>query len=437
MLLNKRDIFLSILVLMLFLNVFPINVTEGQADAQVSVAPLDQTVGQPSLPLPTPAFSINITVDNVVDLYAWQVVLYYNSTILNFDSAVLPPGHVFDGKDSTQLGPTLGADTKGQYLFFGAMLQGSALGFNGPGKLCQIKFVGQAKGTSSLRLDVITDPPPGGPVGFYTTLLDSYLNEMSISIVNGQVAVVSEVQKPPSSITIGVDHDSGPLGSNVTISGDINVTRSGLVTISYRANGSVAWSELTRVATDAIGHYVYSWNTTNAGIKVYELKASWLGDVDYEGAESSIVTVSVSKKTSSISLSAQPANVTAGSSVTLKGGITPRPLGPTYPTVKISFRLVGGLVWTVLQDSLQINQEGNYTFTWTTSTRGSYELQVSWEGDPNYVGAESSISAVEVTGEAPPGGQPDFMAYLPYIVAAVAIVAVAGVALYFLKFRKR
>jgi len=256
--------------------------------------------------------------------------------------------------------------------------------FTGSGTLCQIKFIGYTGGTSPLKLDIVTDPPPPpAEKGFYTYLGDSNLNEMPISIINGQVTVLgSETPKQPSSITISVDHSSVPLGSNVTVSGDINVTRAGLtVTIYYRASGSATWSELTRASTDADGHYFYPWNTTqNYGITLHELKASWLGDVDYGGAESNTVTVSVNKRTSTISLSAQPTNVTAGSSVTIGVAITPKPALP--PDVTISYRPLGGN-WAILQTVIT-DTDGARTFTWTTSTGGSYELKASWPGDVDY-----------------------------------------------------
>jgi len=435
--LSKKKVFLTILVLMLFLNAFSVNVTKGQPGTQISIKPSNQSVGQPGLSLPTPPFSVNITVDNVNDLSAWQIVLYYNSTFLTYDSEALPSGHVFDGKTYQQAGPTFDTDRNGTYLILAAVLL-SGTTFSGSGTLCQIKFIGHKVGTSSLRLSIITAPEKGA---YYTYMLDSSgVNEIPISINNGQVTVVGlETPKQPSSITINVDRSSVPLGSNVTVSGNINVTRAGLtVTISYRANGSATWSELTRVSTNATGHYFYPWNTTqNYGIILHELKASWLGDIDYEGAESNPITVRVSKKTSTISLIVHPTNVTAGSNVEISGAVTPSSTSSTRPSVTISFRPVGGN-WAVLQPEhqpVQTGIDGNYTFIWTTNAEGSYELKASWQGDVDYEGAESSISAVEVTASV--GGQFDIMAYLPYIIAVVAIVAIVGIALYFLKFKKR
>lgn len=436
---RRKNIFLAILVLMLFLNAFPINVTKGQTVTQISIEPSDQSVGQPGLPLPTPPFSVNITVDNVNDLSAWQIVLYYNSTFLTYDSVVLPSGHVFDGKTYQQAGPTFDTDSNGAYLILAAVLL-SGTTFSGSGTLCQIKFIGHKAGTSSLRLNVITAPEKGA---YYTYMLDSSgVNEIPININNGQVTVVGlETPKQPSSITINLDRSSVPLGSNVTLSGNINVTRSDLaVTISYKTEGGTSWSELTRVRTNATGYYVYPWNTTGYVTnppKLCELKSSWLGDTEHDGAESGTVAVTITKKTTMISLIVHPTNVTAGSSVEISGAVTPSSTSSTRPSVTISFRPVGGN-WAVLQPEqqpVQTGLDGKYTFIWTTNTEGSYELKASWPGDVDYEGAESSISAVEVTASA--GGQSDIMAYLPYIIAGVAIVAIVGIALYFLKFKKR
>jgi hypothetical protein len=119
--------------------------------------------------------------------------------------------------------------------------------------------------------------------------------------------------------------------------------------------------------------------------------------------------------------------------VTISVAVAPKPVRP--PEITISYRLAGGN-WAILQ-TLTTDIDGARTFTWTTSTRGSYELKASWSGDEDFAGAESSISTVEVTGEAPPPNQLGIMDYLPYIVAAVAMVAVIGIAIYFIKFKKR
>jgi len=80
-------------------SVFKTELVKSEAITQVSIVPSDITVGKEDEPLPTSPFTINITVNNVTDLYAWQTMVYYNPLILKCNNVTYPPGHVFDGKN--------------------------------------------------------------------------------------------------------------------------------------------------------------------------------------------------------------------------------------------------------------------------------------------------------------------------------------------------
>jgi len=437
----KKNILLVFLVSILLLSVLTINLSKVRAATQVSVRPTTQTVGQEGVPLPTSPFAINITVDNVADLFAWQIVLYYNSTILREVNATLPSGHVFEGKQIVNPDPFIDSDSKGTYIVFGASLyQGPT--FSGSGVLCQIKFTCQTNGTSSLKLDITTDPRPGQLEGYFTELLDSNFSQIPFSMVNGQVTVVGvERTKAPSRITINVSSANVTTGSKVTISGEINVTQSNLeVIINYKVATSTTWLTLATNRTDANGHYIYAWNTTDIKANLYELKAKWLGDADYEGAESNIVPVTVNKLPSTISLSVHPSTVDVGSNVRINGTITPK---RGSVEVKILYRRVGG-TWTSLlppyAPTVTTTLESAYSHSWKPTEAGSYELKTRWEGDDYTLPAEtaeSDVKTVEVTGGAAPPPESPLMAYLPYIIAAIAIIAIAAIGIYFLKIRKR
>jgi len=285
---NKLDVFF---ISMFLLSVLMINVSKVNATTQVSVQPSSQTVGQEGVLLPTSPFTINITVQDVTDLYSWQIYLYYNSTILSTrnDSIIIPQENIFKSKSFTPLGSYIEVDSKGTYLYSGATLMGEPSGVNGSGVLCQINFTGQATGTSGLNLGIHTQHD------FYTNLLNSNFDDIPISIVDGSVTVIGiEKTKEPSTITINVDGSSTAtvtVGENVPITGTINPTRAGAnVTIYYkRIAGTPA--TLATVQTNELSHYEYNWTTEEAG--EYELWASWPGDADYNKATSTHATVSV------------------------------------------------------------------------------------------------------------------------------------------------
>ena len=62
------------------------------------------------------------------------------------------------------------------------------------------------------------------------------------------------------------------------------------VTFYVSSNGSPT-SVLVTVATDSDGRYSYMWHPSSAGIS--SIRASWSGDADYAGADSSVYTLIV------------------------------------------------------------------------------------------------------------------------------------------------
>ena len=61
-------------IISLSTTIFPV---KGE-EAKISITPKNQTIPEPGL-----SFTINITIENVIDLYAWELKLYYPNDILN------------------------------------------------------------------------------------------------------------------------------------------------------------------------------------------------------------------------------------------------------------------------------------------------------------------------------------------------------------------
>jgi thermitase len=207
---------------------------------QVSVVPSQLTVGSPNVQLPTPPFTINITVQNVTDLYAWQIVLHYNSTILSTreDLIIIPQENIFKGKVFAPAGPYIKNDTKGTYILFGATLVGNQPGVTGSGVLCQINFTGQATGTSGLNLGWTALQGR-----LYTKLLNSKIEQIPISTVDGSVTVLGPgvPPPPPGLYKIGTKTVTNlPPGERITLTFTWNTT--GVIPHDY-----VIWAEASVV----------------------------------------------------------------------------------------------------------------------------------------------------------------------------------------------
>jgi len=94
-----------------------------------------------------------------------------------------------------------------------------------------------------------------------------------------------------SSLSLAVSTRFVIAGSDVTISGSISPALSGKnVTLYVSSNGSPL-SVLVTVVTDSDGRYSHTWFPSSAGSS--SIRASWSGDADYAGVDSSVYTLMV------------------------------------------------------------------------------------------------------------------------------------------------
>jgi len=136
-------------------------------------------------------FKVNITVNNVENVWQWQVKLYFKTSVLQFVSADLPPGHIFDGQAIVT--PGVDYDNTGNATGWGWVLWGTNLmtieppynTFNGSGVMCRFTFNGTTVGTSKLEF-----ARPGET--FYTYVSDPDMNDIATEFVDGNVNVIDE-----------------------------------------------------------------------------------------------------------------------------------------------------------------------------------------------------------------------------------------------------
>jgi hypothetical protein len=101
-----------------------------------------------------------------------------------------------------------------------------------------------------------------------------------------------------STISLTANATSVKIGTYINLSGVITPRISNVnVTIFYRKQNE-EWAALTTIKTNSTGYYTYAWKVTQTG--TFQIKASWLGDANYEGAESNIITLIVEQETPSM-----------------------------------------------------------------------------------------------------------------------------------------
>lgn len=94
-----------------------------------------------------------------------------------------------------------------------------------------------------------------------------------------------------SSISLTLSSTYVIQGSTITISGQLSPSMQNKTVIMYIKVNNLPWTILDTVTTDSDGQFTYIWNLDAAGI--YDIRASWSGDNDYAGADSSIQNVLV------------------------------------------------------------------------------------------------------------------------------------------------
>jgi len=203
-------------------------------------------------------------------------------------------------------------------------------------------------------------------------------------------------------------------------------------TITFNASSSTPnGGSLTRYYWD-FGDDTFADETDPITSHAYTLADTYtvtLNVTDSEGLNSTATTrtIVVGRLSSTISINVDPSAITRGDSVTVTGSITPERKGVT---VTIQYRLEGEETWTSL-DPLTTDDSSQYSYDWTPTAAGTYQIKAGWEGDANTIGDESDPTTITVQETSIISDTT-----LLLIIGIVIVIAVA-VAVYFLKFRKK
>lgn len=215
---------LEIIVLTIFLFYLP--VTYADAQTRISIDPnfVVVQVGE--------TLTANVTINDVVGLRLWQIVIEYNSTVLNFTAAWLPENHIFKDKNffSSQL--IFKNTSYGACLSYGATLIGWGEGVDVEGTeiLCSMNFTVETIGQSYLRITTEEHPAtaPGStqlPDGTWTNwALWSYLKDFNMVVMDFEeesgVVAAQGIPIPPRAVfsvsPLKFEHENAVLIGNTT-----------------------------------------------------------------------------------------------------------------------------------------------------------------------------------------------------------------------------
>jgi hypothetical protein len=122
-------------------------------------------------------------------------------------------------------------------------------------------------------------------------------NSLSYSVLMNSAHSLTAYFRGTSSISVGLSAGSIALGASVTISGTVTLTQPSpgiptgtTVTLSYSLDGAT-WKTLITTTTGSGGTYSVVWYPPYPS--AYQIKASWSGDLNYEGSTSSVASLTV------------------------------------------------------------------------------------------------------------------------------------------------
>lgn len=260
------------------LTIFLFNLPPTYADAQtrISVVP-DFAV----IPVGE-ALTVNVTVNNVVDLRLWQIAIEYNNTVLNCTAAWLPEDHVFKDKNFFPVQLTFKNTSYGACLLYGATLIGWGEGIDveGTGITCSMNFTVKEIGQTYLRIATEEHPatPPSGGVISWT--LSSYIKDSMMRMIDFEeesgVVAATGIPIPPRAIfsvsPLKPEHENAVLIGNTTYF--VNEIIVFNASASYDPDGNVTSYEwdfgdgnITTVDTPIIYH-TYNWTHLSIEIEL-------------------------------------------------------------------------------------------------------------------------------------------------------------------------
>jgi len=400
--------------------------TETVVKVEPSLIELGNAAGDP-ISIPGTQFTVTVKIYNVTNLYGFDLKFRWNTTCLEYvsHSVHVPRNTYLDGVLWNPILPLADEvnSTAGTYwIAYSSMYP--APSFNGTGTVFTMTF------------EVVNQPydhETGGPnVDPIDTILDFSSTDLAAEggdpiphcVESATIRIWEKLSQISSTISITISPSITNFGENTTIRGGISPSRSANVTLLYKLQGEAVWKNLIVIPTDPEGKYAYAWTPSKAA--VYELNATWLGDINTFPA-SQTGTLIVNKAVPTITINVYPTQVTLGSNVTINGTTSLTTPGINF-NITIQYRLQEDVEWTQLA-TVQTDTLGQYTHLWRLDKAGIYELRASWLGDQNTHPAESEHKTVRV--EAQP------TEIVPYIVAGIVIVAIiVTVAIYLVKIRK-
>lgn len=258
----NKNLVLLVYVLMLLAAIIPIQ--EIAADEVQTILYVDP----PTIyAVPGETFTINFSIADVTDLFAWQIVMYYRNDVVIFIEEILEGSFLRAGGETVFLdASTNDWNTTHGRIMIGSSILGQGLCASGSGVLATIKFACIGFGSSTLKISTT----PGD-----TFLLDYNLNEMPFKAQDGYITAGPA---PHDVAIVGVTLSATEIFAGQIV--NLNVVSKNVGTTTENFNVTVCYNShiigietLTDVAPSDETTLHFVWNTSGVPTGTYVIKA--------------------------------------------------------------------------------------------------------------------------------------------------------------------
>jgi hypothetical protein len=233
-----------------------------------------------------------------------------------------------------------------------------------------------------------------GTYYFQTTYAgNASYNSTTSNVVNVTATAIGTTLNATASVTSTVIH------TPFTVNGTLSENTSGNVIpgqiITLQENESGTWTTVNTTTTNSSGFYQFTQSESTAG--AYQFRTTYDGNTIYSNAVSIVVGVQVGTQTS---LNATVNGVTSTSvpvntSFTISGTLNVTG-GTGIYNQPIQLQLNESGTWTNVSTPTTTDTSGNYSFSLSEPTAGTYQFQTTYAGVPNLMAATSNVVTVSM-----------------------------------------
>lgn len=196
-------------------------------------------------------------------------------------------------------------------------------------------------------------------------------------------SAIVTVSKISTTTSLSASSQSVTVGSSITLTGAVNVNVANLSVGIYQGNTLV-----DTVYTDSNGGFTKTLTMSSSGTIVFS--ATFTGNDTYDTSTSSNVTVTVSKKTPTLSITGGGTYI-QGTTNYIVGSLTDN----ATPLINATIELWEANGSSAIASTSTLS-DGSYSFIIPSSTLGNFEYYVDYGGDGTYNSATSSSIYVNI-----------------------------------------